>query len=48
MENEIVNQIIQSWNIPYTLDDLAFKNPVCDEIVIKVQTRLIYYYVTAN
>ena len=37
MKNEIVNRIIDSWNTPYTFDDLAFKNAVCDEIVIKIQ-----------
>ena len=41
-DDEIVKRIIESWNIPYTFDDLAFKNAVHDE------TRLIYYYVTAN
>ena len=36
MENEIVNRIIESWNTG-TFDDLAFKNAVRDEIVIKIQ-----------
>ena len=36
IENEIVNQIIESWNTPYTFDDLAFKNAVRDEIVINI------------
>ena len=36
-ENEIVKRIIESWNTPYTFDDLAFNNAVCDEIVIKIQ-----------
>ena len=36
IENEIVNQIIESWNTPYTFDDLAFKNAVHDEIVINI------------
>ena len=35
--NETVNQIIDSWNTPYTYDDLAFKNTVRNEIVIKIQ-----------
>ena len=34
---EIVNQIIDSWNTPYTFDDLAFKTAVCDEIVINIK-----------
>jgi hypothetical protein len=37
IENEIVNRIIESWNTPYTFDDLAFKNAVRDEIVINIQ-----------
>ena len=36
-DDEIVKKIIQSWNTPYTFDDLAFKNAVRDEIVIKIQ-----------
>ena len=36
-ENEIVKRIIESWNTPYTFDDLAFKNAVRDEIVINIQ-----------
>ena len=36
-DDEIVKKIIQSWNTPYTFDDLAFKNAVHDEIEIKIQ-----------
>jgi hypothetical protein len=35
--NEIINRIIESWNTPYTFNDLALKNTVFDEIVIKIQ-----------
>ena len=37
MDNEIVKRIIESWNTPYTFDDLAFKKAVRDEIVINIK-----------
>ena len=37
LDNEIVKNIIESWNTPYTFDDLAFKKAVRDEIVINIQ-----------
>ena len=37
LDNEIVKKIIESWNTPYTFDDLAFKKAVRDEIVINIQ-----------
>ena len=37
MDNEIVKRIIESWNTPYTFDDLAFKKAVQDESVINIK-----------
>ena len=36
-ENETVQRIIESWNTPYTFDDLAFRKAVRDKIVINIQ-----------
>ena len=36
-ENKFEKRIIQSCNTTYTFEDLAFKNAVLDEIVIKIR-----------